>query len=81
MNFKFDDPSTWPVFRPLIIAHDVGRRYDGSTAVVGGLGPFELSLIGLNEINELRDEALPTARSHVSVRLHAASLMSSFQPA
>ena len=31
-----------------------------------------------NEINELRDEALPTARSHVSVRLHAASLMSSF---
>src|SRR5262249_27322353 len=30
-------PNTWGCFRPLIIAHDVGRSRDYSTAVVGGL--------------------------------------------
>ena len=39
MMFNRDDPNTWPCFRPLIIAHDVGRSRDRSTAVVGGLGP------------------------------------------
>jgi hypothetical protein len=42
MRFSRDDPTTWPVFRPLIIAHDVGRSRDRSTAVVGGNSPFEL---------------------------------------
>jgi hypothetical protein len=27
---------TWPYFAPAIIAHDVGRSRDRSTAVVGG---------------------------------------------
>ena len=36
MNYNPDDVSTWPDFKPLIIAHDVGRSRDRSTAVVGG---------------------------------------------
>ena len=34
------DVSTWPSFSPLIIAHDVGRSRDRSTAVVGGNSPY-----------------------------------------
>ena len=33
MTFNRDDPNTWPCFNPLIIAHDVGRSDDRSTAV------------------------------------------------
>jgi len=53
MRFSRDDPSTWPVFRPLIIAHDVGRSRDRSTAVVGGNSPFEPRLLGIKECEEL----------------------------
>ena len=36
MNPHPDRPDTWPGFRPLFIAHDVGRTRDRSTAVIGG---------------------------------------------
>ena len=48
-----DDPNLWPYFRPTIIAHDVGRTIDRSTAVVGGNGPFRPPLVGIKEFNEL----------------------------
>ena len=53
MIFIHEDPTTWPCFRPLIIAHDVGRTRDRSTAVVGGLSPFEPRLTGIKEAEEL----------------------------
>ena len=53
MTFHRDDPTTWPYFSPTIIAHDVGRSRDRSTAVVGGLGPFVPPLIGIKELHEL----------------------------
>jgi hypothetical protein len=53
MIFNRDDPNTWPYFRPLIIAHDVGRSHDRSTAVIGGNGPFEPRLLGITELEEL----------------------------
>ena len=53
MIFNRDDASTWPCFRPLIIAHDVGRSQDRSTAVVGGNSPFEPRLLGIRELQEL----------------------------
>ena len=53
MTFHRDHPSTWPAFRPLIIAHDVGRSRDRSTAVVGGNSPFEPRLLGIAELEEL----------------------------
>ena len=61
--FNRDDPNTWPCFRPLIIAHDVGRSRDRSTAVVGGLGPFEPSLVGIKEAEELPQGLYGSARA------------------
>ncbi len=53
MIFNRDDPNTWPCFRPLIIAHDVGRSRDRSTAVIGGNSPVQPRLLGIRELNEL----------------------------
>jgi hypothetical protein len=63
MMFNRDDPKTWGCFRPLIIAHDVGRSRDRSTAVIGGLAPFDPSLIGIQEAHELRQGAYGSARA------------------
>src|SRR5262245_33821505 len=63
MRFNPDDLNTWPIFRPLIIAHDVGRTRDRSTAVVGGLGPFEPRLIGIKECEELPQGLYGSARA------------------
>ena len=52
-DFNRDDPNTWPCFKPLIIAHDVGRSRDRSTAVIGGNGPFQPRLLGISEFMEL----------------------------
>ena len=54
MTFIPDDPRTWPLKVP-IIAHDVGRSSDRSTAVVGGNCPFTLGarLLGIKEFVEL----------------------------
>ncbi|MFL6817634.1 MAG: hypothetical protein ACJ8EF_06805 [Bradyrhizobium sp.] len=61
--FNHQDPSTWPMFRPTIIAHDVGRSHDRSTAVVGGLGPFEPTLMGVTEFEELPQNQFGSARA------------------
>jgi hypothetical protein len=63
MMFNRDDPNTWPCFRPLIIAHDVGHRRDRSTAVVGGLSPFEPRLTGIKEAEELPQGLYGSARA------------------
>ena len=46
-------PGTWDFFKPFIIAHDVGRAKDRSTAVVGGNSPRAPGLIGIKEFTEL----------------------------
>jgi len=38
-GFAIDDPTTW-MFRPQILAHDVGTTEDRSTAVLGGVGAY-----------------------------------------
>jgi hypothetical protein len=53
MTFNRDDPNTWPCFKPLIIAHDVGRSRDRSTAVIGGNSPVPPRLLGIKELTEL----------------------------
>jgi hypothetical protein len=63
MTFKHDDPATWPLFRPLIIAHDVGRSRDRSTAVVGGNSPFQPRLLGIKELEELPQGLYGSARA------------------
>jgi hypothetical protein len=53
MSYNPDDVRTWPAFKPLIIAHDVGRSHDRSTAVVGGNSPYGRHLLGIEEATEL----------------------------
>lgn len=54
ITFNPDDPSTWLLKIP-IIAHDVGRTNDRSTAVIGGHCPFNLGtpVVGVQEVLEL----------------------------
>ena len=63
MMFNRDDPKTWGCFRPLIIAHDVGRSRDRSTAVIGGLAPFDPSLIGIQQAHELPQGSYGSVRA------------------
>ena len=52
MMYNPEDPTTWPRFNPLIIAHDVGRSRDRSTAVIGGNSPVPPRLLGITEFIE-----------------------------
>jgi hypothetical protein len=47
-----------------MIAHDVGRSRDRSTAVVGGLSPFQPDLLGIAELNELPQGLFGSARAN-----------------
>jgi hypothetical protein len=58
-----DQPETWPRFYPLIIAHDVGRVRDRSTAVVGGGSPFRSSDLGILDLRELPQGLYGSARA------------------
>jgi hypothetical protein len=53
MTFNRNDPSTWPDMKPVIIAHDVARSHDRSTAVVGGLSYYQPRLLGIAHLEEL----------------------------
>ena len=53
MTFNREDLSTWPFVKPLIMAHDVGRSRDSSTAVIGGNCPVGPRLLGISELVEL----------------------------
>jgi len=58
-----EQPECWPVFKPLVIAHDVGRTRDRSTAVVGGGSPFQATVTGLLEFEELPQGLYGSARA------------------
>jgi hypothetical protein len=63
MSFNPDDPSTWHTFRPLIMAHDVGRTRDRSTAVIGGNCPIGPRRLGIAELAELPQGLYGSARA------------------
>ena len=63
MSYNADDPLTWPSFGPLIIAHDVGRSRDRSTAVVGGNCPMGYRRLGIIELEELPQGLYGSARA------------------
>ena len=52
-----------PCSNPLIIAHDVGRSRDRSTAVVGGNSPYGRRLLGIREAEELPQGLFGSARA------------------
>src|SRR5262249_61590815 len=63
MMFNRDAPNPWPCSPPLTIAHDGGKGRDRSTAVVGGLSPFEPRLTGIKEFEELPQGLYGSARA------------------
>jgi hypothetical protein len=63
MSFNPNDVASWPGFCPLIIAHDVGRSRDRSTAVVGGLSPYGAPLLGVGAAEELPQGLFGSARA------------------
>ena len=80
MTFHPDNRrDTWPVFRPTIIAHDVGRSRDRSTAVVGGNSPFGPRRVGHPELEELPQGLYGSARASalaaVDRRQHSEALI------
>ena len=63
MSYNVDDVKSWPVFKPLIIAHDVGRTRDRSTAVVGGNNPLGHQQLGILEARELPQNLFGSERA------------------
>ena len=63
MIYHPDVVASWPIFKPQIIAHDVGRSRDRSTAVVGGNSPCGRRLIGIGEAEELPQGLFASARA------------------
>ena len=61
MSYNVNDVKSWPGFKPLIIAHDVGRSHDRSTAVVGGNSPYGRRQLGIGEAAELPQNLYGTA--------------------
>ena len=64
-QYVHEDPATWPQFHPLIIAHDVGRSRDRSTAVIGGNSYVQPRRLGILELEEL---PLASTAMHVPAR-------------
>ena len=58
-----DRPETWPGFAPMFIAHDVAMARDRSTAVVGGISPFQWSMVGIKAFFELPQGEVGSARA------------------
>jgi hypothetical protein len=50
-------------YRSIIIAHDVGRSRDRSTAVIGGNSPFQPRLLGIRELEELPQKLYGSPRA------------------
>ena len=62
-QYNAGDVTTWPLFKP-IIAHDVGRSRDRSTAVVGGNNPFGHQQLGIVEARELPQNLFGSERAN-----------------
>jgi hypothetical protein len=56
-------PQVFDVLKPSIIAHDVGRSKDRSTAVFGGRSPLALDLVFASDFAELRQGLYGSARA------------------
>ena len=63
MSYNLNDVTSWGGFCPLIIAHDVGRSRDRSTAVVGGNSPYGQRRLGVASAEELPQGLFGTARA------------------
>ena len=60
---------TWDTLAPAIIAHDVGRSRDRSTAVVGGTSLFTPGLLALKQFEELPQGLFGSARAEALAQI------------
>ena len=63
MSYNPNDVNSWGGFCPLIIAHDVGRSRDRSTAVVGGNSPHGRRLLGVAAAEGLPQNLFGSSRA------------------
>src|SRR5690349_17333859 len=71
MIYNPNDVPSWPVFKPLIIAHDVARSHDRSTAVVGGTAPCGRPLLGIHSAEELPQNLYGSALAGALMKVDA----------
>jgi hypothetical protein len=71
MIYNVDDVTSWPTFKPVIIAHDVGRSHDRSTAVVGGNSPCGRRVLGIREAEELPQNLYGSMRANALAAVDA----------
>ncbi|WP_407179680.1 terminase large subunit domain-containing protein [Bradyrhizobium sp. STM 3562] len=62
-KYSPDDVNSWPLYKP-IIAHDVGRSRDRSTAVVGGNNPYGQRELGIVAAHELPQNLFGSERAN-----------------
>jgi hypothetical protein len=62
-QYNAGDVTSWPLYKP-IIAHDVGRSRDRSTAVVGGNNPVGHRQLGILEAHELPQNLFGSERAN-----------------
>ena len=67
-TYNAGDVMSWPLYKP-IIAHDVGRSRDRSTAVVGGNNPFGHEQLGIVAAHELPLNLFASDRANALARI------------
>jgi hypothetical protein len=67
-DYNPGDVETWPLYKP-IIAHDVGRSRDRSTAVVGGCNPYCPQELGILAAHELPQNLFGSDRANALARI------------
>ena len=67
-TYNPSDVRTWPLYKP-IIAHDVGRSRDRSTAVIGGNNPLGHRDLGILAAHELPEDLFGSERASALARV------------
>ena len=67
-TYSAGDVMSWPLFKP-IIAHDVARSRDRSTAVVGGTNPYGHEQLGIVAAHELPLNLFGSERANALARI------------
>ncbi len=70
-TYNAGDVMSWPLYKP-IIAHDVARSRDRSTAVVGGTAPYGGEQVGIVAAHELPQGLFGSERANALARIDEA---------
>ncbi len=67
-TYNAGDVMSWPLYKP-IIAHDVARSRDRSTAVVGGTNPYGAEQVGIVAARELPQGLFASDRANALAKI------------